>query len=53
MLLSPYKLDVLGIIVITPFSGILLLYIYYDYSSEYIIKPYRKYYSGLIIGPGI
>ena len=36
---------VIGVIVST-FSGILFNFFYYNYSSNYIIEPYRKYYSG-------
>ena len=35
------------------FSGILFNFFYYNYGSNYIIKPYRKYYSKLINGLGI
>jgi hypothetical protein len=35
------------------FSIILFNFFYYNYSSNYIIKPYRKYYSRLINRLGI
>jgi uncharacterized membrane protein YeiH len=35
------------------FGGILFDFFYRNYSSNYITEPYRKYYSGLIIGLGI
>jgi hypothetical protein len=35
------------------FGSILFDFFYYNYSSNYIIKPYRKYYSRLINRLGI
>jgi hypothetical protein len=35
------------------FSGILFDFFYYNYGSNYIIKPYRKYYGRLINRLGI
>ena len=40
-------------VITSTFSGILFNFLYYNYGSNYIIKPYRKYYGGLINGPGI
>jgi hypothetical protein len=40
-------------VVIFAFSGILFNFFYYNRSSNYIIKPYRKYYNGLINRLGI
>jgi len=37
----------------TAFSSILFNFFYYNLSSKYIIKPYRKYYSRLANGLGI
>jgi hypothetical protein len=34
-------------------SSILFNFFYYNYSSNYIIKPYREYYGGLINRLGI
>ena len=35
------------------FSGILFNFFYYNYSSNYIIKPCRKYYGRFLNGLGI
>jgi hypothetical protein len=40
-------------VVTNAFSGILFDFFYYNYSSNYIIKPYRKYYGRLINRLGI
>ena len=40
-------------VVIGAILGSILSTIYRNYSSNYIIKPYRKYYSGLINRLGI
>ena len=37
---------VLGSIITSAFSSILFDFFYYNYSSNYIIEPYRKYYGG-------
>ena len=50
---SPCKLNIPGIVVITTFSGIFVVVFYYNCSSKYIIKPYRKYYGRLVNGLGI
>ena len=48
ILVSPPNLKVItaniGVIVST-FSSILFNFFYYNYSSNYIIEPYRKYYN--------
>ena len=48
MLVSPPNPKVIplniGVIVAT-FSSILFNFFYYNYSSNYIIEPYREYYS--------
>ena len=31
---------------VAAFSGILFNFFYYNYSSNYITEPYRKYYGG-------
>ena len=33
-------------VVVAAFSSILFDFFYYNYSSNYIIEPCRKYYSG-------
>jgi hypothetical protein len=56
MLVSPLVLKVVATVnsvVTSAFSGILFNFFYYNYSSNYIIKPYRKYYGGLINRLGI
>jgi hypothetical protein len=56
MLVSLLVLKVVAVVkgVVTyTFSGILFDFFYYNRSSNYIIKPYRKYYSGLINRLGI
>ena len=40
-------------IVTSAFGGILFNFFYYNYSSNYITKPYRKYYGGFFNGLGI
>ena len=54
MLVSSCELNILGIVVIMAyFGGILLAIFYYNLSSKYITKPYRKYYGGLLNRLGI
>ena len=48
MLVSPPNPKVVATIVgviVGAFSGILFDFFYYNYSSNYIIEPYRKYYG--------
>jgi hypothetical protein len=40
-------------VIVCAFSGILFNFFYYNYSSNYITKPYRKYYNRLINRLGI
>ena len=40
-------------VITSAFGSILFNFLYYNYSSNYIIKPYRKYYSRLINRLGI
>jgi hypothetical protein len=40
-------------VVTSAFSGILFDFFYYNHGSNYITKPYRKYYSGLVNRLGI
>ena len=35
-------------VVTSAFSSMLFNFLYYNLGSDYIIKPYRKYYNGLI-----
>ena len=52
ILVSSTKVNAPSIIIGAVLGGILST-IYYNYSSNYIIKPYRKYYDRLINGLGI
>jgi hypothetical protein len=56
ILVSSPNLDVIAAVdgvVVCAFSSILFDFLYYNYSSDYIIKPYRKYYDGPINKLGI
>ena len=33
-------------VIVCAFSGILFDFLYYNYSSDCITKPYKKYYDG-------
>ena len=49
MLVSLLALNVVAAIVsviVAAFSGILFNFFYYNYSSNCITEPYRKYYGG-------
>ena len=49
ILVSPPKPKVVATVVgviVGAFSSILFNSFYYNYSSNYITEPYRKYYSG-------
>ena len=49
MLVSPPNPKVVAAVnsvVVSTFGGILFNFYYYNYSSNYITEPYRKYYSG-------
>ena len=35
-------------VVTSAFGGILFNFLYYNYSSNYIIEPYREYYGGFL-----
>jgi hypothetical protein len=52
-LLIPKVVTTIKGVVICAFSGILFDFFYYNYSSNYIIKPYREYYGRLINRLGI
>ena len=48
MLVSPLVLKVVSTnisVVVSAFSSILFNFFYYNYSSNYITEPYRRYYS--------
>jgi hypothetical protein len=56
MLVSLPNLDVIAAIdgvVVCAFGSILFDFFYRNHSSNYITKPYRKYYDGLINRLGI
>jgi hypothetical protein len=40
-------------VVVCAFGGILFDFFYHNRGSDYITKPCRKYYSGLVNGLGI
>ena len=49
----PKVVAAINSVVTSAFSGMLFNLLYYNYSSNYITKPYRKYYGGLINRLGI
>ena len=51
--LIPKVIATINSIITSAFSSILFNFLYYNYSSNYITKPYRKYYGGLVNGLGI
>ena len=51
--LIPKVVAAINSVVTGAFGGILFNFLYYNCGSKYIIKPYRKYYSGLANGLGI
>ena len=56
MLVSPPNPKVvitIDSVIVTSLGSILLNFLYYNLSSKYIIKPYRKYHGGLINRLGI
>jgi hypothetical protein len=51
MLVSSPNLNIVAAVnsvIVCAFSGILFDFFYYNRGSDYIIKPYRKYYDRLI-----
>jgi membrane protein DedA with SNARE-associated domain len=52
ILVSSTKVNTPGVVIGAILGGILSA-IYRNYSSNYVTKPYRKYYSRLINGLGI
>ena len=58
MLVSPLNLDfkvvtTIDSVVTGAFGGILFNFFYYNYGSNYITEPYRKYYGRFLNGLGI
>jgi hypothetical protein len=56
MLVSPLVLKVVAAVkgvVTSAFGSILFNFFYYNYSSDYIMKPCRKYYGRLVNRLGI
>jgi hypothetical protein len=56
MLVSLPNLNIIATVdsvVVCAFSGILFNFLYYNPSSNCIIKPYRKYYGGPVNKLGI
>ena len=51
--LMPKVVAAVNGVVTSAFGSILFNFLYYNYSSNYIIKPYRKYYDRLINRLGI
>ena len=51
--LDPKVVATIDSVVTSAFSGILFNLFYYNCSSNYIIKPYRKYYGGFLNGLGM
>jgi hypothetical protein len=52
-LLVPKVVTAVKGVITSAFSSILFDFFYYNRSSNYITKPYRKYYGRLINGLGI
>jgi hypothetical protein len=56
MLVSLPDLNIIATIdsvVVCAFGGILFNFLYYNRGSDYITKPYRKYYDGPVNELGI
>ena len=43
---NPKVIATINSVVVGAFGGMLFNFFYRNYSSNYIIEPYRKYYSG-------
>ena len=52
-LLIPKVITAVNGVITSTFSSILFNFLYYNYSSNYIIKPYRKYYGKIVNRLGI
>ena len=46
--LNPKVVAAINGVVTGAFSGMLFNFFYYNYSSNYITKPYREYYGGFL-----
>ena len=53
LLPNPKVVAAVDAVVAAAFSGILFDFFYYNLGSKCVIKPYRKYYGGLINRLGI
>ena len=51
--LIPKVVTAINSVITGAFGGILFNFLYYNYGSKYVTKPYRKYYGGLVNGLGI
>ena len=51
--LIPKVVTAINGVVTSAFGSMLFNFLYHNYSSNYIIKPYREYYGGLVNGLGI
>ena len=51
--LIPKVIATINGVITSAFSSILFNFLYYNYGSKYITKPYRKYYGGFINRLGI
>ena len=51
--LIPKVIATVNGVVTSAFGGMLFNFFYYNYSSNYITKPYRECYSGFLKGLGI
>ena len=49
----PKVVTAINSVVTGAFSSMLFNFLYYNYGSNCIIKPYRKYYGGLVNRLGI
>ena len=51
--LIPKAVTTVNGVMASTFSSILFNFLYYNLSSNCVTKPYKRYYSGLVNGPGI
>ena len=51
--LVPKVVAAINSVMTSAFGGILFNFFYYNYSSNYITEPSRKYYNGFLNGLGI
>jgi hypothetical protein len=52
-LLNLNVITTINSVMVCAFGGILFNFFYYNYGSNYITKPYRKYYGRLVNRLGI